>query len=68
MNFFYVFILILQLITASLSFSSALYSVLTRSSIPEEKRMLVNIEDFVMEHLNLTKTAIFEFKVFLVTI
>ncbi|ONK70914.1 uncharacterized protein A4U43_C04F2820 [Asparagus officinalis] len=51
-----------QLIMDALSFSLAIISILTRSPMLGEKVLMLSIETFISELLNLTKSLIFEVK------
>ncbi|XP_058101325.1 uncharacterized protein LOC131245712 isoform X2 [Magnolia sinica] len=55
-------LLFIQLVLDSLSFSSATFSILTRSPIVGEKELMLIVENFISEQLNLTKASISEIK------
>lgn len=52
-----------QIILDSLSLSSSVIFALTRSPVLGEKEVVLIIEDFILDLLNLTKTSVVETKV-----
>ncbi|KAJ8626954.1 hypothetical protein MRB53_020261 [Persea americana] len=56
--------LFFQLVLDSLSFSSTTISALTNSPVFEEKELMLIVENFILQQLNLTKASISEMKRF----
>ena len=59
----YVLLYLLQLLLDFFSFSAASFSALARYPVSEDKELIVIVERFILEQLNIAKDSISEVKV-----